>query len=110
IEIDGEAALDLIEDDALDLFVAVKGLFQLAPALLASRLVAREHGFAERVFRPLEIDLDRIADLVVRLPARPREFAQRDAALGLGPDVDDGKGLLAAGDRHRAAGRLLRAA
>ena len=77
VEVDGEAALDLIEDDALDLFVAVEGLLELAPALLAPRLVAREHGFAERVLDALQIDLDGIADLESRLPARGREFAQR---------------------------------
>src|SRR5438132_1688169 len=110
VEIDGEAALDLIEDDALDLFVAVEGLFELAPALLAPRLVAREHGFAERVLHPLEIDLDRIADLDVSLPARSREFAQRDASLGLGADVDDGEVLLDAHDRPLDYGALLRAA
>ena len=71
--------------------VAAEGLFQLAPTLLAARLVAREHGLAERVFHALEIDLDRIADLDVRLTARRREFAQRDAPLGLGPDIDDGE-------------------
>ena len=63
VEIDGEAALDLIEDDALHLFVVLEGLFELAPAFLAARLVAREHGFAERIFNPFEIDLDGIADL-----------------------------------------------
>src|SRR5215467_1167173 len=110
VEVDGEAALDLIEDDALDLFVAVEGLFQLAPALLAPRLVAREHGFAERVLHPLEIDLDRVADLDVGLPARSREFAQRDASLGLGADVDDGEILLDADDRPLDDGALLRAA
>src|SRR5262249_3590313 len=106
----GEAALDLIEDDALDLFVAVEGLLQLAPAFLAARLVAREHGFAQRVLHPLEIDLDRVADLDVRLPARPREFAQRHASLGLGADVDDGEVLLNADDRPLDDGALLRAA
>src|SRR5215813_13715758 len=86
VEVDGEAALDLIEDDALDLFVAVEGLFQLAPALLAPRLVTREHGFAERVLHPFEIDLDRIADL------------------------DVGEVLLDADDRPLDDGALLRAA
>src|SRR5262245_58908537 len=110
VEIDGEAALDLIEDDALDLFVAVEGLLQLAPAFLAARLVAREHSFAQRVLHPLEIDLDRIADLDVGLPARSRELAQRDASLGLGADVDDGEVLLDADDRSLDDGTLLRAA
>src|SRR5262245_19004186 len=110
VEIDGKAALDLIEDDALDLFVAVEGLLQLAPALLASRLVAREHGFSQRVLHALEIDLDRIADLDVCLPTRPGEFAQRDASLGLGADVDNGEVLLDADDRPLDDGALLRAA
>src|SRR6266700_7729951 len=49
VEIDGEAALDLVEDDAVDLFVVLERLFELAPALLAACLVARQHGFAERI-------------------------------------------------------------
>ena len=83
VEIDGEAALDLVEDDALDLFVVLERLFELAPAFLAARLVAREHGFAERVLDPLEIDLDGIADLDFGGAAGPGEFAQRNAAFGL---------------------------
>ena len=63
VEIDGEAALDLIEDDAVDLLVVLEGLFELDPALLAARLVARDDGFAERVLDALEIDLDLVADL-----------------------------------------------
>src|SRR5262249_44818923 len=105
VEVDGEAALDLIKDDALHLFVAVEGLLELAPALLAARLVAREDGFAERVLDPLEIDLDRIADFDLCLPARPREFTQRDTAFGLRPHVDDGDILLDPDHRsfdHRA--------
>src|SRR6202165_4900254 len=40
VEIDGEAALDLIEDDAVHLLVVVERLLELAPAFLAARLVA----------------------------------------------------------------------
>ena len=75
VEIDGEAALDLVEDDARDLLVVLEGLLELAPALLAPRLVAREHRLAERVLDALEIDLDVVADLDARLPAGPGEFA-----------------------------------
>src|SRR5262249_53212199 len=39
VEVDGEAALDLVEDDALDLLVVVEGLLELAPALLAACLI-----------------------------------------------------------------------
>src|SRR5262249_9374147 len=70
VEVDGKAALDLIEDDALDLLAAVEGLFELAPALLPARLVAREHRLAQRILHPLEIDLDGVADLDVGLAAR----------------------------------------
>src|SRR5215468_3223322 len=36
VEIDREAALDLVEDDALDFFVALERGLELAPALLTS--------------------------------------------------------------------------
>jgi hypothetical protein len=49
IEIDGEAALDLVEDLAGDLLVLLERLFQAGPALLAARLFARQDRFAERV-------------------------------------------------------------
>src|SRR5205823_1733332 len=41
VEIDREAALDLVEDHAGDLLVALERLLQLAPALFAASLVAR---------------------------------------------------------------------
>src|SRR4051812_23149037 len=63
VEIDREAALDLIEDDARDLLVGLERFLQLAPAFLAARLVAREHGIAKRVLDALEINLDLVADL-----------------------------------------------
>src|SRR6185295_13259055 len=90
VEVDGEAALDLVEDDAVDLLVIVEGLLQLAPAFLAARLVARQHGFAERIFDPVEEHLDLVANLEIAFAAGAGEFAQRDAALGLQADVDDG--------------------
>ena len=40
VEIDGEAALDLVEDDAGDFLVVLECGLQLAPAFLAPRLVA----------------------------------------------------------------------
>ena len=88
VEIDREAALDLIEDDAVDLLVAVEGLLELAPAFLAARLVAREHRFAERILDALEINLDLVADLDLAAAAGTGKFADRDAAFGLRADVD----------------------
>ena len=110
VEIDGEAALDLIEDDALDLLIVVERLLELAPALLAARLVAREHRLAERILDPLQIDLDGVADLELRLPARSGEFAQRHPPFGLGADVDDGEILLDADDGALDDGAFLQAA
>src|SRR5579863_776807 len=46
IEIDGEAALDLVEYDAVDLLVLLEGLFELDPAFLPARLVAGDDRFA----------------------------------------------------------------
>ncbi len=81
VEIDGEAALDLIEDDAVNLLVGVERLLELAPAFFAARLVARQHGFAERVLDALEIDLDLVADLDGRSRGRARRI--RSAPRGL---------------------------
>ncbi len=81
VEVDGEAALDLVEDDALDLLVLLERLLELDPALLAARLVARHDGFAERVLDPLEIDLDLVADARGGIAAVIGEFLEGDAAL-----------------------------
>src|ERR1700687_1799477 len=87
VEIDGEAALDLVEDDAVNLFVVVERLLELAPAFLAARLVARQHGFAERILDTVEKHLDLVADLEFAFAAGPCELAQRHAAFGLEADI-----------------------
>ena len=88
VEVDREAALDLIEDDALDLLVAVERLLELAPAFLAARLVARKNRLAERILDALEINLDLVADLDLAAPAGAGELADRDTTFGLRADVD----------------------
>ena len=65
VEIDGEAALDLVEDDAGDLLVLLEEALEARPALFAPRLVARQHGFTERVLDALQVDLDGVADLEI---------------------------------------------
>src|SRR6185312_8273215 len=110
VEIDREAALDLVEDRAGNLLVVVEGLLQLAPAFLAARLVARQHGLTERILDALQVDLDDVADLDLGLAARRGELAQRDTAFGLGADVDDGEVLLDADDRALHDSPFLRAA
>src|SRR6202040_1223025 len=79
VEIDGEAALDLIEDDAVHLLVVVERLLELAPAFFAARLVARQHGLAERIFDAVEKYLDLVADLEFAFAAGSSEFTQRHA-------------------------------
>ena len=107
VEIDGEAALDLVKDDAGDLLVGLERLLQLAPTLLAPRLVARQHRLTERVLDALQVDLDLVTDLDFGLAAGRREFAERDAPFGLQPDVDDGKVLFDADDLALDDGTFL---
>src|SRR6202158_2176905 len=90
VEIDGKATLDLIEDDAVHLLVVVEGLLALAPAFLAARLVARQHGVAERILDAVEKHLNLVADLEIAFAAGSCEFPQRHAAFGLQADIDDG--------------------
>ena len=90
VEIDREAALDLVEDNAFDLFLFLESLFELDPAFLAPRLVARDDRFAERVLDPLKIDLDLVADGKFAFAAGPLKFLEGDAAFGLQTEIDDG--------------------
>src|SRR5262249_33784126 len=96
--------------DARDLLVALERLLEAPPALLTTRLVAREHRLAERVLDPFEIDLDDIADLELIGASGPGEFPQRDPALGLQPDINDGQILLDADDRPLDDGSFLQIA
>ena len=110
VEVDGKAALDLVEDDAVDLFVVLERLLELAPAFLAARLVAREHGFTERVLDAVEEHLDFVADLDIAFAAGSCELAQRHAAFGLQADVDDGHVLFNRNDLALDDGAFLQVA
>ncbi len=98
VEVDGEAALDLVEDDARHLLALLVQLLEAGPALLAARLVARENGFTERILDALQVNLDRIADLELVGLAGDAELLQRHAAFHLEADVDDSEVLLDADD------------
>ena len=88
VEIDGEAALDAVEDHAFDALARLVFLLEPGPALLAPRLLARQHGLAGRILDALEIDIDLVADREIVRAARQAELFQGDAAFGLEPDVD----------------------
>ena len=107
VEIDGEAALDAAEDHAGDAGLVVEGLLQLDPAFLAAGLVARQHGFAQRILDALEIDLDLVADLHIGGHARHGEFLQRHAAFGLQADIDHGEVVLDGDDLALDDGAFL---
>src|ERR1700709_728477 len=69
-------------------------------ALSRARLVARQHGLAERILDAVEKHLDLVADLEFAIAAGSCEFTQRHAAFGLQADVDDGHVLF---DRNNDA-------
>ena len=79
VEIDREAALDLVEDDARDLLALLVQALEAGPAFLAASLVARQNRFTERILDALQVDFDGVADLDVarlaaddRIPSGPR--------------------------------------
>ena len=99
VEIDGEAALHLVEDLTGDGLVLLEALFEADPAFLAARLLAGEHRLAERVLDPLQIDFDLVAGLQLAFASANAEFLQRHAAFDLEADIDDGDVLLDRDDR-----------
>ena len=100
-EIDGEAALDPAVDGAVDALLRLERLFEIGPCLFAAGLLARQDDRAVAVFIPLDIQLDHVAGLDVRLGAGRAEFLEGDAALGLQADIDDGEFV---GQAQHAAG------
>ena len=100
VEIDGEAALHLVEDGAGDGLVLLEHLFEADPAFLAPRLLARQHRLAERVLDALQIDFHLVAGIELPVAAADAEFLQRHPAFDLQADIDD-RDILLDGD-HRA--------
>ena len=87
-QIDGEAALDPAEDDAVDPLVVLERLLELGPGLLAAGLLAAQHDFAVLVLVTLDEHLDLVARLDLGGPAGRGEFLDRDPAFGFQSDVD----------------------
>ena len=100
VEIDGEAALDLVEDLAGDGLVLLEHLFEPDPALFAARLLARQHRLAERVLDALQVDLDLVAGDKLPVASADAEFLEGHPPLDFQADIDDGHVLL---DRDHAS-------
>src|SRR5437870_9316866 len=86
-DVDGEAALDDLDDAALDRRALLVGLGDRVPDLDLVGLVLREDDEAFGVFLGLEVDLDLLAHL--RQDAVAVELLDRDRALALVADVDE---------------------
>ena len=69
-EIDGEAALHPAVDRAVDALLALERLLEVGPGLLAPGLLARQDDGAVLVLVALDIELDDVAGLHVRLGCR----------------------------------------
>ena len=88
-DVDGEAALDAL-DDATDHDLAIGiGALDLVPDLHLLGLLAREHDMAVAILGPLEQDIDDVARLDRDLPVLVEELLERDHALRLEAHVDD---------------------
>ena len=90
-KVNRKAALDATKDDAVNALVLVEHIFKANPGFFTARLVARQHGFTERIFHALQIDFHFIAGLQVDIAAGLGEFLQRHAAFHLQANVDDDK-------------------
>src|SRR5690554_1572779 len=88
-EVDGETALDLVEDGAFNALIVVVHDFELDPALFTTGLLAAQNGFAGSVFDAVNIDLDDRANNDQAVTAGGAKFLERNAAFGLQTDVDD---------------------
>ena len=91
VEIDGEAALDAIENDAFDLFARVELLLKLRPAILAASFFAAKNGLSSRILDPLDINLDLVANMEGRRLHRGTEFFERDAAFRFEAHINNGE-------------------
>ena len=98
VEIDREAALDLVEDHAFNALTSFELGFELDPAFFAASLFARQNSFAERVFDALNVNFDFVADLELAVLGAGAEFLESDATFDLQADVDNRNVLLDGGD------------
>ena len=88
-DVDGEPALDALDDAADDDLALRIGLLDLVPDLHLLGFFAREDDVAFAVFGALEQHVDDVAGLDGDLAALVEELVDRDDAFGLVADVDD---------------------
>ncbi len=89
VNVDGESALDAVDDDGLDRLLLVVGLFDFFPGMDALRLL---EGEVDVAFLGLALgahDLDLVAGLELGLALVIEHFRQRQHAFRLGADIDD---------------------
>jgi hypothetical protein len=87
VDVDGEAALDLAVDHALDHFLGGKRCLELFPYLGALGLLARELGLAEAVLDGFQRHLHLVADAQGALTGGVDKLGAGDDPLGLEPRV-----------------------
>ena len=88
-DVDGEAALDALDDAADDDLALGVGLLDLVPDLHLLGFFAREDDVAFAVFGALEQHVDDVAGLHGDLAGLVDELVDGDDAFGLVADVDD---------------------
>src|SRR5690606_20760791 len=106
LEVDGEAALDLVEDGAFNALIVVVHLFELDPALFAASLLAAEDGLAGGVLDAVDIDFHHRTHGDGAVTAGLTEFLERDTAFGLEAHVDNRQILFNGDDRALDDGTL----
>ena len=88
-DVDGEAALDPLDDAADDDLPLGVGLLDVVPDLHLLGFFAREDDVAVAIFGALEQDVDDVAGLHGDLSGFVDELVDGDDAFGLVSDVDD---------------------
>jgi hypothetical protein len=88
-DVDGQAALDPVDDVARDDLVILEGIFDLAPDLHLLGFFARDDYIPILVLAPLQQDLDLIADSNCDVALVIAKLIRVDDPLGLVADIDD---------------------
>ncbi len=88
VEVNGETAFNAAEDNAVDSFAGIEGFLQILPDFFTACFFAGQNNLSVFVFVTVNINFNFVAGFEFGVLA---EFAQRDAAFGFEPDINDGK-------------------